>query len=131
VTCDTNVLVSQFTCHWFQKYSATQLRADASTYETFGEFDLLLPIGSYTMEVLGYANEQAATCNSVTEWVFTPDKVRETFACSQTVTKSNTSTPVDVSATLNRVVARLEIFTTDPVPEAVKCLNSSYKCNTE
>ena len=67
MTCDTNVLVSQFTCHWSQKYSATQLRADASTYETFGEFDLLLPIGSYTIEVLGYANEQAATCNSVTE----------------------------------------------------------------
>lgn len=52
--------------------------------------------------------------------------MRETFAGSQTVTISNTSTPVDVSATLNRVVARLEIFTTDPVPEAVKGVRITY-----
>lgn len=109
-----------------QQYVNTQLRADASTYETFGNFSLNLPIGSYTMEVLGYANEQAATCNSMTEWVFTPDKVRETFAASQTVTIPNTTTPVDVSATLNRVVPRLEIITTDPVPEAVKGVRITY-----
>lgn len=109
-----------------QTYSTTQLRADTTTYETFGSFSLMLPIGTYTMEALGYANEQPATCNSMTEWVFTPDKVRETFVGSQIVAISNTANPVDISATLNRVVSRLEIITTDPVPAAVKSVRITY-----
>lgn len=35
-------------------YKTTQFRADNTTYTTFGEFDCTLPMGSYTMVVLGY-----------------------------------------------------------------------------
>ena len=38
-----------------EQYQVTQLRSDASTYTTFGDFDCTLPMGSYTMVVLGYA----------------------------------------------------------------------------
>ena len=129
VATDTNVkaiTLAFFDENGDQIYSTTQLCAGTTTYETFGSFSLMLPIGNYTMEVLGYANELPATCNSMTEWVFTPDKVRETFVGSQTVTISNTANSVDISAPLGRVVPRLEVFTTDPVPEAVKSVRITY-----
>ena len=91
----------------------TQLRSDGSTYTTFGEFSLSLPMGSYTMVALAYyTNENSVlTLTSPTEASFNT-RARETFAYTQPVTISNTNA-VDISATLNRIVSMLTVVSTD------------------
>ena len=91
----------------------TQLRSDGSTYTTFGEFSLSLPMGSYTMVALAYyTNENSVlTLTSPTEASFNT-RARETFAYTQTVNISNTNA-VDISATLNRIVSMLTVKSTD------------------
>ena len=95
-----------------QKYCATQLKADASTYETFGSFSLTLPTGSYKMIVLGYNSDYPVVFNSMTEVIFGEEKSRETFCYTQDVTIEE-ETPVDLTATLSRIVTRLNVQSTD------------------
>ncbi len=95
-----------------QKYCVTQLKEDASTYETFGNFSLTLPTGSYKMIVLGYNSEFPVVFNSMTDVVFGEDKSREMFCYMQDVTIDD-ETPVDLTATLNRIVSRLNVQSTD------------------
>ena len=91
----------------------THLRTDGSTYTTFGEFSLSLPIGSYTMVAVAYyTNENSVlTLTSPTEASYNT-RARETFAYTQPVTISNTSA-VDISATLNRIVSMLTVVSSD------------------
>ena len=95
-----------------ETYKSTQLRADNTTFTTFGEFELSLPMGSYTMVVLGYGSEHAMTLASKSNVTFTEDRVRETFVYTKTVNVNSTAA-LDLSATLSRVVAKLEIYSTD------------------
>ena len=102
-----------------EQYKTTQMRADATTYTTFGEFDLSLPMGSYTMVVLGYGlndGEPAITLTSPTSATFGDNPARETFAYTQAVNITNTD-DVDISATLNRIVSKLKIHSTDGCTE--------------
>lgn len=102
-----------------EQYKVTQMRADATTYTTFGEFDLSLPMGSYTMVVLGYGlneGEPAITLTSPTSATFGDNPARETFAYTQTVNITNTDA-VTLSATLNRIVSKLKIHSTDGCTE--------------
>ena len=102
-----------------EQYKETQLRADPSNYTTFGDFSLSLPMGSYTMVVLGYGlkdGEPAITLTSPTSATFGDHPVRETFAATQSVNITNTNA-VEISATLSRVIARLQISSTDPRTE--------------
>ena len=93
-------------------YNTTQLKADNTTYTTFGEFDLSLPLGSYTMVALGYGSEVPITLSSATEAVYTADRVRETFVVSQAVNVSNTN-PLTLNAELSRVVSKVIVRSTD------------------
>lgn len=93
-------------------YNTTQLRADNTTYTTFGEFALSLPLGSYTMVALGYGSEVPITLNSAIEAVFTNDRCRETFVASQAVNVSNTN-PLTLNAELSRVVSKVFVRSTD------------------
>jgi hypothetical protein len=95
-----------------EAYKTTQLRADNSTYSTFGDFSLSLPMGSYTMVVLGYGSESPITLSSKTSAVYETDRVRETFVYTETVNITNTSA-VNLAATLSRVVSRLYVVSTD------------------
>lgn len=95
-----------------EAYKTTQLRADNSTYSTFGDFSLSLPMGSYTMVVLGYGSTSAITLSNKTSALYETDRVRETFVYTETVNITNTSS-VNLSATLSRVVSKLEIYSTD------------------
>ena len=103
-------------------YSKTQLKNDPSTYETFGDFSCSLPIGSYTMVVIGRGagNDDVFTLTSPTVAGYTSEKVRETFAKTQSVTIAGTA-PVDLGEiTLERVVSQLGILSTDVPAENVK-----------
>lgn len=95
-----------------QAYCATQLKADDSTYDTFGQFSLSLPVGNYKMIVLGYGSERPVVFNSMTEVVFDEEKARETFAYTQDVVVTN-SAAVDLSATLSRIMSRLCVYSSD------------------
>ena len=110
-------------------YKTTQMRSDNTTYTTFGEFDCTLPMGSYTMVVLGYGmgqnNEDTLTLTSPTQAEYTAGRVRETFAATQTVNISSTEA-VDISATLNRIVAKVNITSTDNRPASVVALRATF-----
>lgn len=93
-------------------YNTTQLRADNTTYTTFGEFSTELPMGSYTMIALGYGSEVPITLNSATEASYTADRVRETFVASQAVNVTSTN-PLSLSAELSRVVSKVIVRSTD------------------
>ena len=93
-------------------YNTTQLRADNTTYTTFGEFSTELPLGSYTMIALGYGSEQPMTVNSATSATYTADRVRETFVASQAVNVTSTN-PLSLSAELSRVVSKVIVRSTD------------------
>ena len=92
----------------------TQIKKNGGTYTTFGEFSCKLPVGNYTMVALGYTYDanDVFTLNSPIEAVFTSEKPRETFCTTQSVTVTNAS-PLDLDVTLNRIVAALELFSTD------------------
>ena len=106
-------------------YSSTQLRADSTTFATFGEFDLALAMDSYTMEVFAYGSEQPLTLNGMAEASYTADKVRETFVAAQTVNIASTS-PVNVSATLSRINSRLRVVSTDLQPASIDSVRVTY-----
>ena len=95
-------------------YKATQTRENMPEGATFGNFSLNLPMGSYTMVVLGYAlyDDDVLTLTSPTQAEYTAGCVRETFGATQTVNITTTSA-VSLSATLNRQVARLWVVSTD------------------
>lgn len=93
-------------------YNTTQLRADNTTYTTFGEFSTELPMGSYTMIALGYGSEVPMTLNGATSATYTADRCRETFVASQAVNVTSTS-PLTLNAELSRVVSKVLVRSTD------------------
>lgn len=105
----------------------TQQRDDASTYTTFGEFDCTLPMGSYTMVVIarGLTDGDVFTLTSPTEAAYTGDHARETFAATQMVNITSTNA-VDISATLNRVIAKLQVISTDGKTANAKSVRMTF-----
>lgn len=95
-------------------YKHTQEKGNLEQGETFGEFSTTLPIGSYTMVVLGYVlyDDDALTLTSPTQAEWTVNAPRETFAATQEVNVTNT-TALNLSATLDRIVAQLRVISTD------------------
>lgn len=111
-----------------EQYKVTQMRADATTYTTFGEFDLALPMGSYTMVVLGYGlneGEPAITLSGPTSATFGDYPARETFVATQAVNITNTN-DVTLSATLNRIVSKLKIHSTDGCTENAVSVRTTF-----
>ena len=109
------VTLAFYTTDGTEQYKTTQFRDSASTYTTFGEFDLTLPMGSYTMVVLGYglnSGEPAVTLTSPTSATFGEYPAREAFAATQTVNITTTDA-VNFSATLSRINSKLRVVSTD------------------
>ena len=95
-------------------YKHTQEKGNLEQGETFGEFSTPLPIGSYTMVVLGYVlyDDDSLTLTSPTQAEWTVNAPRETFAATQEVNVTNT-TALNLTATLDRIVAQLKVISTD------------------
>ena len=108
-----------------QAYCTTQLRADNTTYTTFGQFELSLNLGSYTMIVLGYGSEVPMTVGSATEASYTADRCRETFVAAQAVNVTSTN-PLSLSAELSRVVSKLIVNSTDPRISGVDSVRMTF-----
>ena len=97
-----------------EQYKVTQVKNNASTYSTFGDFDLSLPMGSYTMVIIGYSTIDGSpfTLTSPTLASYTGEHALETFAATQAVNISTTE-DVNLSATLNRIVSKLQVISSD------------------
>ena len=108
-------------------YKTTQYRESLGGGETFGEFDLSLPLGSYTMVALAYGFQEGdvLTLTSSTQAAYTGDHARETFAVTQAVDIANT-TAVNINATLNRIVAKLDVHSTDNRPAQASSIRVTF-----
>lgn len=108
-------------------YKTSQLRSNASTYTTFGEFECNLPIGNYTMVVIarGYSDGDVFVLSSPTSAAYTTERARETFCTTQSVSVTDTSS-LDLSVTLSRVVAKLHIVSTDNRTASVTRIRTTY-----
>ena len=108
-------------------YKTTQYRESLGGGETFGEFDLSLPLGSYTMVALayGFRGGDVLTLTSPTLAAYTGDHARETFAVTQAVNITNT-TAVNINATLNRIVAKLDVHSTDGRPAQASSIRVTF-----
>ena len=97
-----------------ETYKVTHTKESMGEGETFGEFSTSLPLGSYTMVVLGYVlyDDDALTLTSPTQAEYTVGSVRETFAATQVVDVTS-ATAKELTATLDRIVACLQVISTD------------------
>ena len=95
-------------------YKHTHTKESMGEGETFGEFSTSLPLGSYTMVVLGYVlyDDDELTLTSPTEAEYTVGAPRETFAATQVVNVTST-TALNLTATLDRIVSQLQVISTD------------------
>ena len=111
---ELNAVVLAFYNGSTEVYKTAQLMDDATTYTTFGTFDLNLPMGNYTMVAIAYRDHETGLfgLTSPTAASYAGDHAFDTFVKTQTVNITTTD-PVDVSATLNRVVSRLKVVSTD------------------
>ena len=108
-------------------FKTTQIKSDGTTYSTFGEFECNLPVGNYTMVVIGrgYFDGDVFTLTSPTVAGYTSERARETFVKTQAVNITSAD-PVNLSATLNRIVAKLEIISTDTRIDGVGKIRTTY-----
>lgn len=95
-------------------YQHSQAKGNLPEGETFGTFSTTLPLGSYTMVVLGFAlyGDDELTLTSPTEAEYTVNAPRETFAATQAVNVTGTAA-LNLSATLDRIVSKLQVVSTD------------------
>ena len=108
-------------------FKQTQNRDDNTTFTTFGEFSTSLPLGSYTMVVLGYVlyDDDALTLTSPTQAEWTVGAPRETFTATQVVNVTST-TALNLSATLDRIVSQLKVISSDNRTENVSNVRMTF-----
>ena len=96
-----------------EQLKVTHTKGSMPEGDTFGEFSTSLPLGSYTMVVLGYTFYEGDefTLSSANLAGFTDD-VRETFAATKPVSITSANA-VELSATLDRIVTKLQVVSTD------------------
>lgn len=109
-------------------YTSTQVKSDATTFTTFGEFSFNLPVGNYTLVAIGrdVGTDDAFTLASPTEAGYTSERVRQTFCATQSISISSPSELLDLSVTLNRIVTMLIIHSTDTRPTGANKVRTTY-----
>lgn len=121
----TLILAFYKTSDGSEVYKHTQIRTDATTFTTFGEFSTTLPVGDYTMVVIGHGGNNTLTLTSPTEATYGTYLVQDTFLATQAVTVSNGSAQ-NLSATLNRITSALAVQSTDTRPAEVTHMRFTY-----
>lgn len=113
-------------------YKTTQMRNENSNYTTFGEFECNLPVGNYTLVVVGrgYSNGDVFVLTSPTEAGYASERARETFCATQEVTVTST-TPLDLDVTLSRIMAKVNILSTDVCPASVTRIRTTYSAGSK
>lgn len=113
-------------------YAATQLKADATTYTTFGEFECQLPSGTYTMVAVArnLSTGDEFSITSPTLAAYTSERARETFCYTQNITVVD-NTPVDINPAMKRVMAKFQLITKDVVPSNVATIRTTYAAGSK
>lgn len=113
-------------------YEATQLRADAKTYTTFGEFECKLPSGSYTIVAIArnLSDGDVFSITSPTQAAYTSERARETFCYTQNVTVVD-NTPIDINPAMKRVMAQFQIVSKDALPSNVATIRTTYAAGSK
>ena len=108
------VMLAIYTSDGSQQYKTIQVKTEPSTFTTFGEFELSLPMGSYTMVAIAYNSkaEYPFSLTSPTSAAYTGDHAYETFVATQAVNIGSTAA-VDISASLDRIISQLKVVSTD------------------
>lgn len=108
------ITVAFYTSEGTEQSKTTQMRASMPAGDTFGDFSLSLPMGSYTMVVLASGSDYAMTLTSPTQAGFDAQEehVRETFAATQAVNISSNEA-VNINATLSRIISKVMVVSTD------------------
>ena len=106
-------------------YKVTHEKENMAEGQTFGEFSTSLAMGSYTMVVIGNGGTNAITLSSATSATYGEGRVRETFIATQDVNITSTSA-MNLSATLNRIVTRLGLASTDNRPANVTKIRMTF-----
>ena len=115
-----SVTLAFFDASGNEVFKQTQTKADATEEAPFGVFSCQLHVGTHTMVVVGRGpgNDEEFELISPTSAGYTSDLVRETFSAEKSVTVTSAG-PNNFTATLDRVVAKLFILSTDgKLPEA-------------
>lgn len=109
-----SITLAFYTANGTEQYKYTQLKDDNTTYTTFGNFSCSLPMGSYTMVVVACHISESSPfeLTSLTSASYTGAHAFETFLAKETVSINSTSA-VDISTTLQRIVSKLQIVSTD------------------
>ena len=104
---------------------STQLKTEAG--DAFGTFTCSLPQGTYTLVVVGrgHFDGDVFSLSSPTSAGYTSDRARETFCATQEVSVTS-SAPLDLSVSMDRVVALLNLVSTDPRPAGVAKIRTIY-----
>ena len=105
----------------------SKITQEKGSAENFGDFSLTLPLGSYTMVVIGrdVLEGDVFSLTSATVAGYTSERVRETFCAKQSVAITS-SAAVNLDVTLNRIVAQLTIRSTDGRPEGASKIRTTY-----
>ena len=105
----------------------SKITQEKGSAENFGDFSLTLPLGSYTMVVIGrdVLEGDVFSLTSATVAGYTSERVRETFCAKQSVAITS-SAAVNLDVTLNRIVAQLTIQSTDGRPEGASKIRTTY-----
>lgn len=108
-------------------YKTTQTKGSMPAGITFGNFSLDLPIGNYTMVLLGYVlyDDDALTLTSPSQAEYTGGCPRETFSATQQVSVTSTN-PVNLSANLERIITCLQVISTDGKAANVKKVRMTF-----
>lgn len=109
-----NVVTLAFYDGSAEVYKVRQEKTSMPAGETFGEFSLYLPIGSYQMVAVACKVSESSpfTLTSATVAAFTGAHAQDTFVASGEVAITSTD-DVDISATLERIVSQLKVASTD------------------
>ncbi|MBP3246807.1 MAG: FimB/Mfa2 family fimbrial subunit [Prevotella sp.] len=108
-------------------YKTSQSKSSTATDANFGEFSFQLPVGNYTMVAIGrdVGNNDAFSLTSPVQAAYTSERVRETFSAVQPVVIASTAA-VSLNVTLNRVVTKLVVESTDNQPAGVAKIRTTY-----
>ena len=119
------ITLAFYTTDGTEMYKDTQLKSDESI--TFGNFSCNLPVGTYTMVVVGRDDNEGDvfTLTDPTEAGYSSDRVWETFCKTQSVTVTSAEA-LNLNITLSRIVTKLGIRSTDPRPEGAINLRTTY-----
>lgn len=108
-------------------YKTSQSKSSTATDASFGEFSFQLPVGNYKMVAIGrdVSTNDAFSLTSPVQAAYTSERVRETFSAVQPLVIASTAA-VSLNVTLNRVVTKLVVETTDNQPAGVAKIRTTY-----